>query len=413
MAEVRRIRWLGGAGAVVGVTLLAVTACSAPPDVQSLSTLLPAAPEVAFALHGQDPAEDLAADVETVVFPVDPARGEYPRIPVLLRTPTALVAVATVRQGSIDDAAPSLLRSATSRDGGRTWTYRDVATNTSTADGDTAGVVDPTTGRLLVIGRDLYTSDDDGATWTTRPLVVRPNAAGVVGDPGGPGAGIALRSGPHAGRLVVMCRAVVAPPLPLLLESLAGRPSGANCVLTSDDHGATWQTSTTVQPGTGEGSVVELGDGRLYMSSRTYLYDGQRSEATSNDGGSTWTGFARSVLPEPAFGVNGSLARAVDPTTGDATVVYANVPEWTAPFGLVPPVRHDLSLYVSNDEARTWRFGRVLRRGPSAYSSLSVAGTSVGVLYEAVVQGVNDQRSATDPPDGIRFASFDLGQLGP
>lgn len=395
----------------LALLLLATVACTAPPDVQSLSTLLPADPAVSFALNGQDPAQDLQPEVETLVFPVDPARREFPRIPVLLRTTDALVAVATVRSGSIDDAAPSSLRAATSRDGGRTWSYRDLATNTSTADGDTAGVVDPATGRVLVIGRDLYTSDDGGATWATRPLVVHPNAAGVVGDPGGPGAGIALTRGPHAGRLVVMCRAEVAPPLPLVLESLAGRPGGANCVLTSDDHGATWQTSTTVQPGTGEGSVVELGDGRLYMSSRTYLYDGQRSEATSSDGGSTWTGFARSVLPEPAFGVNGSLARTVDPATGSATVVYANVPEWTAPFGLVPPVRHDLSLYVSDDEARTWRFGRVLRRGPAAYSSLSAEGTRIGVLYEAVVQGVNDERSAADPLEGIRFAAFDVSRL--
>ena len=392
---------------------LVLTSCAAPPDVQSLSTLLPADPAVSFARNGNGPGTDLVPEVDTLVFPVDPARGEYPRIPVLLTTPGALVAVATVRSGSIDDAAPSTLRSATSRDGGRTWDYHEVARNTSTADGDTAGVVDPTTGRVMVLGRDLYTSDDDGATWVARPLVVLPNADGVVGDPGGPGAGIALRSGPHAGRLVVMCRATVAPELPLLLEALAGRPSGSNCVLTSDDHGATWRTSTTVQAGVGEGSVVELGDGRLYMSSRTYLYDGRRSQAYSGDGGSTWSALGRSVLPEPAFGVNGSLARTVDPTSGAATVLYANEPEWTAPFGLVPPVRHDLSLYVSSDETASWRFGKVVRRGPSAYSSLAVEGTRVGLLYEAVVQGVNDQRSPTDPPEGIRFVSFDVSALGP
>jgi sialidase-1 len=387
---------------------LTAAACSSPPDVQSLSSLLPADPAVSFGRYGHLPGAGLVPDLETVVFPVDPARSEYPRIPVLLRAPNALVAVASIRRGSIDDAAPSSLRSATSTDGGRTWNYREIAINTTTADGDAAGVVDPATGEVLVLGRDLYASADDGATWTTRPLVVLPNAAGVVGDPGGPGTGLVVQHGPHAGRLVVMCRATVAEPLPEVFEALAGRPSSSNCTLTSDDHGATWRTSSTVQTGVGEGAVVELGDGRLYMSSRTYLYDGRRSEAYSDDGGSTWTALGRSVLPEPAFGVNGSMVRAVDPATGAATVVYANVPEWSAPFGLVPPVRHDLSLYVSDDETRSWKFGAVLHRGPSAYSSMVAAGTQVGVLYEAVVQGVNDVRSPNDPADGIRFASFDL-----
>ena len=410
MAPVRAVRQAGATGAAL-LALVAASACTSPPDVQQLSTLLPADEAVSFAVHGARPAADLAPDVDTVVFPVDPARGEYPRIPVLLRTPAALVAVASIRRGSIDDAAPSSLRAATSTDGGRTWAEHEVAPNRSAADGDAAAVRDPATGELLVLGHDLYASTDDGASWSARPLVVLPNAAGVVGDPGGPGTGIALQHGPHAGRLVVMCRATVATPLPDVLEALAGRPSASNCVLTSDDHGATWRTSTTVQTGVGEGSVVELGDGRLYMSSRTYLYDGRRSEAYSVDSGSTWTAFARSVLPEPAFGVNGSLARTVDPATGAATVVYANEPEWTAPFGLVPPVRHDLSLYLSSDDARTWRFAKVLHRGPAAYSSMSTDGTQVGVLYESVVQGVNDVRSPTDPPDGIRFASFDVHRL--
>jgi hypothetical protein len=84
----------------LALLLLAAVACTSPPDAHSLSSLLPAAPEVAFALHGQDPAQDLRPDVESLVFPVDPVRHEYPRIPVLLRTPTALVAVATIRSAS-------------------------------------------------------------------------------------------------------------------------------------------------------------------------------------------------------------------------------------------------------------------------------------------------------------------------
>ena len=392
--------------AALALSLLAgcvLPSCIGAPTAQDLATLLPAAPEVALGpnLGRTLGADDVVAD--SVVFPADPVLGEYPRIPVLVRTGAdSLLAVASVRRGSIADSAPSALRAAVSNDGGRTWDRFPLAENRTTADGDAAAVVDPSTGLVHVLGREQYTSADGGRTWTARPTVVLPNAAGITGDPGGPGAGIALRTGPHAGRLVVMCRATTTAPLPELLEVLAGRPSGTNCTLTSDDHGATWRTSTTVQPGVGEGAVVELADGRLYMSSRTYGYDGHRSQAYSDDGGSTWVDLGRSVLPEPSFGVNGSLTRATT-TGGRDVVVYANVPEWGAPFGIVPVVRKDLSLYVSYDGTRSWRFARVLRRGPGAYTSMTALGGDIGVLYETVVEGVNDTTVTTEHPEGIRF----------
>jgi len=394
------------------VAVVLATGCSAPASPQDLAYLLPAAPEVSYALNGAGSLDPATVVADTVVFPVDPARGEYPRIPVLLRAlDGSLVAVATIRLGSISDSAPSLLRAAVSRDGGRTWVHHDIAPNTSTEDGDSAAVVDPATGRILVFGNGLHTSDDGGVTWTTRPLRIGPNAAGVVGDPGGPGAGIAVRSGPHAGRLVVMCRATTGPPPLPLPGPFRDRSGESNCTLTSDDGGSTWTTSTTVQGWVGEGSVVELADGRLYMSSRTYLYDGRRAEAYSPDGGTTWTDLGRSVLPEPVFGVNGSLTRLTDPGTGADVVLYTNVPEWDAPFGIVPLVRKDLSVYVSTDGTRSWRFGRVLRRGPGAYSSMAAIDGDVGVLFEAVVEGVNSERSVLDPAEGIRFLRFPVAAV--
>lgn len=396
--------------AAIAATLL-VVAC-VPPDPQSLAVLLHAAPEVSFALHGSRQVGPDELLVESLVFPVDPVAAEYPRIPLLLGTNDGtLVAIASIRRGSIADSAPSGLRAAVSHDGGRTWAHHHIAENTTTADGDAAGVVDPATGRIFVFGHELYTSDDGGVTWTARPKTILPNAAGVVGIPNGPGAGLGLQSGPHAGRLVVMCRAFLGPePFPWP-DPWRDRSGHTNCTLTSDDGGVTWQTSTTVQGWVGEGAVVELGDGRLYMSSRTYRFDGRRSEAYSSDGGTTWGDFDRSVLPEPIFGVNGSLVRVTDPLGGAGTVVYANEPEWGGILGLIPLSRKDLSLYVSEDDTATWRFGKVLHRGPSAYSSMAALGSDVGILYEAVVQDVNDRRSASDPPEGIRFARIDVAAL--
>jgi sialidase-1 len=402
--------WVAGA---VAVTCSALLAACTPADRQNAAFLLPAAPEVSYARNGSRVlgASELLTD--NVVFPV--TGSENPRIPVGLRATNGdIVAVASIRMGSISDTSSwKTLRAAISSDGGRTWEYHPVTTNTSGSEGDPAGVVDPAAGRITVFGQQRYTSDDHGRTWTARPKVVEPNAAGARGIPNGPGAGIALRRGPHAGRLVVMCR--VSPPdsvinpfrLPVAWVDWS---SSTNCVLYSDDGGETWRTSQTVQTSVGEGAVVELAGGALYMSSRTYRFDGRRSEAFSYDGGETWVDLKRSVLPEPYFGVNGSLTRVERPG-GEDVVVYSNIPEWTAPLGLVPVVRKDLSLYVSTDEARSWRFGAVLRKGPAAYSSLIPLGDDIGVLYEAVVEGINSDRTPADPPDGIRFARVPIDRL--
>lgn len=394
--------------ALVALWLLA--ACT-PTDLQSLSQLYPADPTVSFALHGSRDIPAAARKTESVVFPVVPGQ-EYPRIPIMLRTNDGdLLAIAAIRLGSISDgAARQPLRAARSSDGGATWTYSDI-TPPGGSDGDAAAVVDPASGRVHVLSTtNHYVSDDSGRTWSTNPLSIAPNSAGITGFPNGPGAGIALHNGPHAGRLVVMCRHSQPDSFPLPPEFLDWSHT-TNCVLTSDDGGATWTTSATVQTHVGEGAVVELADGTLYMSSRTYRFDGRRSEAYSSDGGSTWDRFARSVLPEPFFGVNGSLTRVTGRGDGRDLVLYSNIPEYDPPFGVVGLARKDLSLYWSADETRTWHFGGVIHRGPSAYSSLVAIGSDVGVLYEAVIQDVNSERGPSDPPDGIRFVRIDTNAL--
>lgn len=392
---------------------LVLSSCT-PADRQAFTDLYPAAPEVSFARNGSRVLSSSELLADSVVFPV--AGREFPRIPVALgATNGDVVAVASIRMGSISDSARwKTLRAAISSDGGISWEYVPVSTNTTGSEGDPAGVVDPATGRITVFGRQRYTSDDHGRTWTARPTVIHPNDEGDTGVPNGPGAGIALRHGPHAGRLVVMCRVSLSDaqrnPLGIVPVVALDWSDTTNCVLYSDDGGETWTTSQTVQRKVGEGAVVELADGTLYMSSRSYRFDGRRQEAFSHDGGQTWTDRRRSVLPEPFFGVNGSLTRLDSPGPA-GTVVYSNVPEWNSPIGDVGAVRKGLSLYVSTDGARSWRFGAVLEPGVSVYSSLVPMGDSVGVLYEAVAEGINDQRGPAKPLDGIRFARVPLGAL--
>lgn len=92
-------------------------------------------------------------------------------------------------------------------------------------------------------------------------------------------------------------------------------------------------------------------------------------------------------------------------------VVYTNTPEWQALFGDVAAVRKDLSIYISIDGTESWRFGAVLHQGPAAYSSMvPLDNGDIGVLYEAVVQGINSDRTDANTPEGIRFVRLN-GEL--
>lgn len=169
---------------------------------------MPAAPEVSFAKHGERvlTPEDVAAN--TVVFPLTAV--ENPQIPIVVQAAYGdIVAIASIRLGSIGDRAIKQLRAAISSDGGRSWHYHDVSTRLLQAGFDSSVFVDATTGHIHIIDEDQYTSDDGGTTW---------------------------------------------------------------------------QTSQTVQRSVGKGAVVELADGTLYMSSRTYKFNGQQDETYSYDG---------------------------------------------------------------------------------------------------------------------------------
>lgn len=71
----------------------------------------------------------------------------------------------------------------------------------------------------------------------------------------GPGIGIQLEHGPHAGPLIIPCH-----------MRPKGRPVGGNRMWTfySDDHGVTWKHSDNSPLGN-ESQLVELSDGKLMV----------------------------------------------------------------------------------------------------------------------------------------------------
>ncbi len=363
------------------------------------------------------------------------------RIPALLVTPRkTLLAFCEGRKSSASDQGDIDLLMKRSLDGGRTWTpqsiVREEGGDALVTIGNPCPLVDRKTGRIhLLFCRDnrrvlVITSDDEGATWSApRDLsasAVRPDWQWVAT---GPGVGIQLRQGRHAGRLVVPCDhkrpAAEAPmevptKLPATLPAKAPADVPANGpgsavkasalemnshMMLSDDGGETWRISQPIAVGGNECQVVERADGTLLVNSRMQGdYQGYRGVATSADGGETWTRIVHDPqLPCPKC--QGSLVALDDmvpggprwtlfsnplPTVPAVNPAAAN-PAAVNPAAVNPAVgrgalsgeRIHLTVRASMDEGRSWTLARRLHHGPSAYSCLASGGDGeLWCLYE-------------------------------
>jgi sialidase-1 len=352
------------------------------------------------------------------------------RIPAVVRAKSgALLAFAEGRVDNCGDTGDIDVVLKRSTDGGRTWSPLSLVND---GNGDTHGnpvpIVDHDTGRIFLFttynkGRDddgpcdtpcprtphLQYSDDDGATWST-PVDLSAQVKLPEWDwwyASGPGHGIQLTTGEHAGRLVFgVCG-----------EASDGTKSLRNdaALVYSDDHGETWQVGATggldVQPdGTypqkpQEIVVTELADGAVYASAREQggTDVGNRSYAVSRDGGASfetpWTPIPDFVTPT----VQGGVLRLDRPGQGDRILLSA--PSDT-------DRRRWMMIRSSYDGGATWENaeqGTRITDDWSGYSDLvqitdpSVANAEIGLLYEA---------GPVDARDEIRFASFTEDFLG-
>jgi len=202
-------------------------------------------------------------------------------------------------------------------------------------------------------------SKDDGLTWSTpqetTATTKRPHWRWYAT---GPGIGIQLERGPHAGRLVVPCdHSLVTPE----------DPTGYNShVIYSDDHGRTWQLGGAITPAVNECQVVELADGTLMMNMRNYdRRQTTRAVATSTDGGMTWSKVRHDpTLVEPIC--QASFLRYTLASRDDRNrLLFSNPGHGQA------GQRRDMTVRVSYDEGQTWPMQRLLWPGPTAYSSLA------------------------------------------
>jgi sialidase-1 len=311
------------------------------------------------------------------------------RIPSVIKAANgALLAFCEGRKSAGGDSGDIDLLLKRSTDGGRTWGATQVvwddATNTC---GNPCPVLDEATGTLwLLLTHNLGTdhekqiaartaqgtrtvwvasSKDHGATWT-KPVEItsatkRPEWTWYAT---GPGVGIQIKHGPHAGRLVIPCDHNYDD------ADEKKHLSGSHAIY-SDDHGATWQLGAPIKPRMNECQVAELFDGRgtLLMNMRSNRGLNQRGVATSRDGGATWSAIGDAAqLLEPVC--QASLVRH------DATkqLLFSNPAAKT---------RINLTVRASADDGQTWRDVAVLHAGPAAYSSLvALDATHAGCLYE-------------------------------
>ena len=202
----------------------------------------------------------------------------------------------------------------------------------------------------------------------------------------GPGSGIQIERGPHAGRLVIPCDHIEA----------ETRRYFSHVVL-SDDGGRSWQLGgRSPADQVNECEVVELADGRLTLNMRNYDRTRHtRQTAVSDDGGAHWTGQKfDEALVEPIC--QAAIERARWPADAAPGVVLFSNPASTRG-------RVMMTLRASTDDALTWSARRVLHAGPSAYSDLAMlAPGKIGCLFEA---------GASSPYESIVLVAVPLAAL--
>lgn len=264
-----------------------------------------------------------------------------------------------------------------------------------TKDGVAAGNVMTASCELKVYGTSylsLIYSDDDGETWS-EPIDINSDIKAdwmkFLGT--GPGAGIQVKNGEYAGRIV----------FPVYYTNGAGKQSSA--VIYSDDHGETWNMGESPNDGRdlGNGSfgnsetmtdgleltecqVVEMPNGQLKLFMRntgSYV-----RIATSFDGGATWDSevYEDRNLPEPYCQL--SVMKYSQQIDGQDAIVFANPKgsgrtNGTVRFGII-----NQNGTHSNGEPRyefEWRYNKLVKAGTYAYSCLTeLPNGDIGLFYE-------------------------------
>lgn len=300
----------------------------------------------------------------------------------------------------------SSVRARRSEDGGKTWDKEVVIAKPGFQGGGLT--VDEKSGDLLAFVEErhppapisIIRSTDHGKTWKSQQVVLHKDSKGNLPSMHMNEHGITLRHGEHKGRLLRPSR------------WYAGKNEKARWdqhytnAIYSDDGGKTWRASDPFPAfGTGEATVAELSDGRIYYNSRRHWApegDNPRRRwvAWSEDGGATWKDLSIcEVLPDGPqdtnYGCMGGLVRL--PVADRDILVYSNCDS--------PAGRRLGTVWASFDGGQSWPLKRLVFEGTFAYSSITAGrpGTaSEGSIYLHFEGG---------PKGGSTVARFNLSWL--
>ena len=335
-----------------------------------------------------------------------PGDMDHYRVPRLVQLPNGdILASASLKLGNMRDAGGrEEKRFKISHDDGKTWSdagseYRmatvvDEDTGNLWAighhwpDQNTAG--DPMTEKWMIehakealklgAGVSLYKSDASATNWVSRDVTKQFYLYPGKGIANFIGNGIELKKGPHAGRLLMTGRCY-------------GRkwervgPDARNVVVYSDDRGKTWRWGGMSQGYCGEGCIVELSDGSVYLNNRNHdpQTAGHRSWAVSRDGGKSFTEFGVAA-DLPSARCHASIARYSFPDAQKGIpgrVLFLN-PAVSVPGRSLAPHegRRNMTVRLSYDDCKSWPVSRVLDPGKVGYSDMIVtrAGTILCVF---------------------------------
>ncbi|AJE40603.1 sialidase family protein [Streptomyces nodosus] len=350
------------------------------------------------------------------------------RIPAAVRTRAGTVlAFAEGRRHGPGDSGDVDVVLRRSPDDGCTWGPLEVA---AAGRGDTRGnpapVVDPRTGRIVLVtsfnggtvdeaqimrgevaparSRRVFvqTSADDGRHFTPpREITAEVKRPGWRWYATGPGHALALTRGPHSGRLLVPANHSTAPPDGSQDTGQEAKYHGAHA-LYSDDGGRRWHIGFvddsrhgSVHPN--ESSAAQLPDGRVYISSRDQYGTGpgHRLDGHSRDGGES--------LDRPL---------TVQHSLDDVPVVQGSVLQLQGPGApllfsgpSVRTARRAMAIWRSTDGGAGFTKALTLSTRPAAYSDLvGLGGGRTGILYET---------GASGPYDTIEFRRIPAADLTP
>jgi sialidase-1 len=332
-----------------------------------------------------------------------PARMEMQQVFTKERFPNVVV---TVKGTVLATWGQSGVIARRSEDGGKTW--GDVITIAKPGFQGGGTTVDESTGDILAFVEErhppapinVYRSSDDGKTWKIEKVKINPDSAGNMPSMHMNEHGITLRHGTHKGRLIRPARFYAGE------NDRSKWPEHYTNAIYSDDGGKTWQTSEPFpEKGTGEATLAELADGRIYYNSRVHWdkrpNNTRRRSAWSDDGGQTWKDWKIvEALPDGhqhrSYGCMGGLVRL--PVDQKDILIFSNI-------DTARPTRERGTVWASLDGGKTWPVKRLVFEGPSAYSSLTAGrpGTpSEGWIYLHFEGG---------PKGGSHVARFNLTWL--